>query len=178
MKLISIFFALLVTGCAHNPPHIVEVNRFINEYSSCQRKEEFFVFGTGGAFHKQINEFFFDLLTPGINVNVDQARKVLVIKTEELLCKVNQDEQVRPYLRDYPFTEKNLYFTVGFMPSCLFLNTKEAIVLATVSRGKVFYSVKGQRGFDDAYEETYATAYEIVYGCPLPDRLSQLESTN
>jgi hypothetical protein len=177
VKLVSILFALLFAGCAHNPPHIIEVNRFIKEYSSSQKKEGFFPFGTGGAFHKQINELFFDLLTPGINVTVEEARKVLVIKTEELLCKINQDEQVRPYLKDFPFSEKNLYFTVGFMPSTLVPNAKEAIVMAGVSRGSAFYCVRGERGYDDVHEESYATAYEIVYGCPLPDRLSQVELT-
>jgi hypothetical protein len=175
MKLVSILFVLLVAGCAHNPPHVIEANRFIQEYNSCQKNEEFFIFGAGGTFHKRINEFHFNLITPGINVTIEDARKVIVIKTEELLCKVNHDEQVRPYLKDFPFTEKNLYFAVGFMPSCLLLNTNEAIILATVYRGKVFYSIGEQRNLVRVFEEPYATAYEIVYGCPLPDRLSQLD---
>jgi hypothetical protein len=176
IKLALIFLVFVVIGCSRNPPHIVEANRFIKEYSSCQKKEGFLPYGTGGAFFKQINQFNFDLVTPGVNVTIEEARKVLVEKTEELVGKVNQNERVRPYLKDYPFSEKNIYLRVVFTTPNPLMNTKDAIVMAGVGRGKVFYSIDGPMGFDRVYEEPYATAYEIVYGCPLPDRVSQIDS--
>jgi hypothetical protein len=47
-------------------------------------------------------------------LNVDEARILYVEMMEEFLVRINQNDQIRPYLHDYPFGIKNMELTIGF----------------------------------------------------------------
>jgi hypothetical protein len=42
----------------------------------------------------------------------DEARALIVDSVEELLAAVNSNEEIRPYLKDYPFTTKNVELSI------------------------------------------------------------------
>ena len=48
----------------------------------------------------------------GTPINEQEARSLVVHCVEDLLEAINNDEQLRPYLRDYPFTAKNLRLSI------------------------------------------------------------------
>lgn len=45
-------------------------------------------------------------------VTVSEAREILVLHVEDLLKRINNDYDIRPYLYEYPFKSK--YITLGF----------------------------------------------------------------
>jgi len=47
-------------------------------------------------------------------LTIDEARVLYVEMMEEFLCRVNQNEKIRPYLHNYPFEPHNFGLTIGF----------------------------------------------------------------
>jgi hypothetical protein len=45
---------------------------------------------------------------------LEEARKVAVFFMEQFLSIINEDEKVRPYLREYPFPRKRVFMTFSF----------------------------------------------------------------
>lgn len=77
------------------------------------QEEEFYLIGSGGKMMNDIQEVFFHFIQLK-EVTVDQARALFVRITEDYLQRVNNDQSVRPYLHNYPFTRQNLDFQLGF----------------------------------------------------------------
>ena len=44
----------------------------------------------------------------GKKLNLEESRKLVVSIVEDYLEAINKNEELRPFLRDYPFTAKNL----------------------------------------------------------------------
>ena len=99
-------------------------------------------------------------------LNVDEARKLYVNIVEEYLHRVNCNEEVHPYLHNYPFTINNLEFTIRFSHP----NGKRiadghvALMFFIENRNLLFY-----KGYDSntdnfylLHKESYEEALKIV----------------
>ena len=129
------------------------------------------IFGIGGDIYKDIHEFYYDLViydTP----DIDKARRHLVENLEMLIADVNDDLEARPYLRECPFSEKDVHFSIGFWKAHVTSVQPPLIAYASVFNGRVSYSIDTPGVYVDVFRETYAEAYEKVYGVPLPNRES------
>ena len=91
----------------------------------------------------------------------DEARKLIVECTEEFLQIVNSNDEIRPYLRDYPFTENNLEFVIVFLSE----NGKTFIspYISSLSQfnGKISYTTKNSHNIYD-HNPSEWESYEIA----------------
>ena len=95
----------------------------------------------------------------------DEARKLIISAVDDYLESVNHDEVLRPHLRDYPFTPKNLELTIYnyeedgkdiYYPFNHVVNNRE---------GRIGYFTKEESkkyGYKTTKHETYDEAVAIL----------------
>lgn len=156
---------MIMPSFAHSrSQHAKESDRIVNSFvKELKKKENVSLFGYGGAFMKDVEEIDIDLSVYKF-VDINEARKMLVSSVEDLLKKINSDSKIRPYLHNYPFTNKNLTFYLHFYDK----NGKEVmpphISSAGLMFGNIVYSLKNLKDpmlYDDIHQETYDEALKI-----------------
>lgn len=98
------------------------------------------------------------------SVNIEQARKLYIDIIEEYLRYVNEDEEVRPYLHNYPFTPVNLYFLLGFRENNQSIKGEGHVASIVISRNIVYYDAyhTNSKKLYNLHKETYEEALSIV----------------
>ncbi|NNM43195.1 MAG: hypothetical protein HKM07_02505 [Chlamydiae bacterium] len=96
-------------------------------------------------------------------VNSEIARKLLICCVEEYLSAINNNEKIRPYLHEYPFTDKNVKIVIYFYNSDGSDVSSDRISVAAISKGIVTYYVKtsDNQPLKDIHEETYQEALKL-----------------
>lgn len=121
------------------------------------------LFGIWGAFQNDIEGISLDFHLQK-NVNIEEARKLLVGSVEELLHRINNDVGIRPFLHNYPFTNNNLWFSIGFKDKNNKFVLPPNIAMASLILGKISYGLEDLKEpllFDEIHEETYEEALKI-----------------
>ena len=151
--------------------HATEGLRILSEYSN-EMKEKYglFTIGSGGALMEDIKEL--DLHFEGVKkLTIPEARKLYVTIIEDLINKVNNDKKARPYLHDYPFTQKNANIMIAFFKSHPFTIQNRMndgfITLIFISRGNICYNIYDPtkdeyKRLVTIHEEPYEEALKIV----------------
>ncbi len=95
----------------------------------------------------------------------DTLRSILINCVESFKKKVNENEEIRPYLQNYPFSENNIYvdlFVVdnegneAFDPEISSANARKGMVL-------FFYTDRMNKfSYSRTEKESYEEAYQIV----------------
>ncbi|CCB90056.1 hypothetical protein [Simkania negevensis] len=67
--------------------------------------------GFGGAIHEQVEELSLSFECCR-TMSIDEYRDLLVHCAEDFLDQVNSNEEIRPYLQNYPFSSKNIDLTI------------------------------------------------------------------
>src|ERR1700728_5092837 len=106
MKVYRFFLLLLFFSCGYRsiPQHCKEADRIMLTHAKQVKKSDNFgVMGTGGAFMDDVKEI---LLVYQVNIALEpkDARRLYVKTASSLLELINNDEKIRPYLHQYPFT--------------------------------------------------------------------------
>lgn len=72
-----------------------------------EKEKNLLLIGTGGGMMHDIQAMHmsFQLFH---EVSLEEARELVVYAMREYLSNINNSEEVRPYLHNYPFTEKNI----------------------------------------------------------------------
>ena len=105
-------------------------------------------------------------------MNVEEARRLYVDVVEGYLRRYNQNEEIRPYLHDYPFTIDNLDVKIGFENEQRHHMDRGFVALMYVSnKHRLLYRAYDheKKKFINLYEEPYETARDIVLkecSCP------------
>lgn len=69
--------------------------------------------GSGGGFLKDINNIH--LSFSGIKcLSIEESRSLIVECAEKFLKKINNDQQIKPYLSHYPYTVQGLTLMISF----------------------------------------------------------------
>lgn len=135
-------------------------------YTYCKElhfEKKLFVEGKGGAMMHDVKEIIVSFVSFE-EPTLDEARSLFVDVAEGFLKRYNVNEQIRPYLHNYPFTIENLDIMISF---------KNQINHPTEGKIALIYRVKNKglffKGYDlekDEYftvhKEPYETALEIV----------------
>jgi hypothetical protein len=99
-------------------------------------------------------------------LNRDESRRILIDASEELLKTVNENTILRPYLRDFPFTTKNIEVVVFSSDSDGTKVYDPFITASSVFESDeiVFLTADPQQtyGYKNEYMEDYQEALEIV----------------
>jgi hypothetical protein len=92
--------------------------------------------------------------------NVGHARKLYVSIIESLIKIVNADKEIRPYLRDFPFTYQNCDITLSFSKRDEF-GTGSLSMVALCGKDILYYTLINGRN-EVTHEEPYEEALKIV----------------
>ncbi|MEI8124351.1 MAG: hypothetical protein WCG42_01190 [Parachlamydiaceae bacterium] len=122
------------------------------------------VIGVRGGMAGSVNVIglSFQILGP---LSKEKLREILVDCVEEFLASINANEQIRPFLKNYPFTEKEIDITI-FVVDASGRNVYDPDVLvATAFIGKIWYNTEDKDNefkYKQEMEEDYQTALKIV----------------
>ena len=97
-------------------------------------------------------------------VDVNAARHLLVDSVEEYLSAINANEELRPYLHDYPFTAKNIKISIYFYSPDRYKVPTGEIMIAAANEGQLVYYIDEPEKYDlkAIHEETYEDALKAV----------------
>ena len=98
-------------------------------------------------------------------IDQDAARKLIVDCVEEFLKEVNQDQEIRPYLRNFPFTSNNIRIQIYNFESVGELYSHPIIGYLIINDGVITYDTheKGELlKCKSKIKESYEDALKIV----------------
>jgi hypothetical protein len=94
-------------------------------------------------------------------VDLEKARELLLVATDELVNAVNVDERIRPYLDNYPFEPKNVEIRIFLKNADGSLPSPEKLSVISALDGVFDYEVDDPRKsvlFTIVHTETYQEA--------------------
>jgi len=123
------------------------------------------VCGVGGSIPDKIRKFHFDFDLI-MRVDREQAREIYVDMLEHFLQMVNSDEEIRPYLENYPVTNANVEILLTFCDKPLQRVPPPYMAFVFGCKNSIVYDQWDPvtEKFCDAYHELYADALKIVRG--------------
>jgi len=95
----------------------------------------------------------------------DEIRVILLDCTDVFLKNINSCEKIRPYLKDYPFTNKNAGIVLFIHDEKDYDVFHPQICCASSDRGEISYHTQSKDNlfrYKETYEETYEQALDIV----------------
>jgi len=120
--------------------------------------------GSGGAMMYDVKKVILNFLSFD-TLTVDEARVLYVEMMEEFLCRVNQNEKIRPYLHNYPFEINNFDLTIGFENAQRKITGDGHVALMYIGRNNELsfrgYNPEAEE-FYSLHRESYAEALKIV----------------
>ncbi len=103
-------------------------------------------------------------------LDMNNARKKLILCAEEYLNEINTNEELKKYLYKHPFTNKEIYFCISFFESNGQRLKDEYITSCALDEDIIYYTVEYSDGsFERIHEETYEEALGIVNNNVIPD---------
>jgi len=114
---IKIACSILILVCfscdSHQRPEYVKIAYKITYQTAkkLRREKGLFLFGTGGGMINDIKimSMDFHFYRP---LAIEAFRSLLLYAVEEYLAAINGNEEVRPYLHNYPFTPNNVEISI------------------------------------------------------------------
>ena len=163
---------LSLPSCVQSQPQDVKMAYDIMHQHAdyMKRTHQAKLFGIGGGFPDKITSLNMSFRVCG-PMGIDEARVLMVSSTQHLLKLVNENERIRPYLDNYPFTSENLEYSFFVVDKNNINiqqegNLRDPDNLSYVSNRnkKITYSiVNSERDiFQHIHEESYANARKIV----------------
>ena len=95
----------------------------------------------------------------------ERLREIIVDSVEEFLTSINKNERLRPFLKNYPFTAKEIEIEIFIVDNTGREVYDPEIMLAAAYRGTVKYRTEDKDnkfGYKSTTEESYETALKIV----------------
>ena len=123
--------------------------------------------GVGGSMPYDIKQIGIDFMVHQ-QVEIEEARELVVKATERLVEMVNASEKVRPYLIEYPWTYSRSHIMISFLKE----NGRkypQGVSLIFQAKDQLFYygPIECENGLDPTIkEETYVEAKKIVDSNP------------
>ena len=99
------------------------------------------------------------------SLSKERLRIIIIDCVEEFLTLINANEQLRPHLKNYPFTTKEIEIEI-FVVDATGRNVYDPeIMLASSYSGKIWYETvdkDAKFGYKTSTSEDYETALKIV----------------
>jgi len=122
-----------------------------------------YLIGTGGQMMDDIQmmAMSFEVCRP---IDVSKARQLLISVIQKYLSKINNDEKIRPYLHQYPFTDKNIEIDFWIRNPDRSRVALNKIYYVSAIDGILRYYVDDPEKFSRKLvnEETYEEALQII----------------
>ena len=171
LSLLSLVTCILSSCGPEQADHVKAAYRIMHEHID-DMKNDYGArpYGIGGGFLENVNKLRIHFVVVG-SFTVEEARRFLYQTSQQFLKKINDDEEIRPYLSDYPFTANNLSYS-------FFVRNEDSqkVIFESfedydghvsdfgIYEGKISYSISTQDklGYQDVHRETFAEAEEIL----------------
>ncbi len=163
----GVMFSLLF-GCSslgYQSPRYVKLAAEITEKTAQELKEKknLYLVGTGGGMMNDIQmmamSFHFYQ-----EVDLKEARELVVYAINEYLLDINNNEEIRPYLHEYPFTAKNVEIHIWIYKPDRHRLPPEKIYYISAIDGILDYYIRGLEEYSRQAicEETYEEALQAI----------------
>ncbi|MCH9625437.1 MAG: hypothetical protein S4CHLAM123_06110 [Chlamydiales bacterium] len=159
------FLLLSVTSCTIREANYCKmsdciVSNYVKEFA---RPRELMLSSSGGAMMDDIQEVFLSFLSFRA-LNIDEARVLYVEMMEEFLYRINHHEEIRPYLHNFPFEEKNFELSIGFEDSDRRITRDGHVAMVFIGNNHTVYydAYDSDEGFYTLCKESYEEARRIV----------------
>ncbi len=160
-----VLFAI-VSGCSRDkePVYCKYAKEIQTEYLRAMNKQYGLVCsGFGGGYINNVNLIHLDL--DGVyNYSIQEARTLYITCVEELLKRLNTNEQIRPYLEHYPFTERGIRMGLSFEKANSDNVEDRYICYVSLINGEIYYRSYDHENdsFIARHQEPYQEALRIV----------------
>lgn len=160
LKLIIILLLLITHGTGFTEDYTDIANRITSCFSQNVKKDKgMSLIGSGGAMMDNVKQIYLHYAKVG-NVDINEARILLVRSVQNLLLRINTCKAIKPFLICFPFTPNELDFTISFEKHNGTRPDPNYVSFVSLSNGRIFYSYydNKQKGYYKDYSETYAEA--------------------
>ena len=156
----------LLTSCGALSKQEGTVNSIINQHGREEAKEyNLRLVGVGSAIPDNVHGFILDYNSEQ-KLTIPEARRLFIHGTEKLLYMINNSEELRPFMHEYPFTEKNIDYKLSFHNKDRTFVEPPYVAYVFLSENKVHYSFndKNKHLFikEMHFSEPYLEAVRIV----------------
>ena len=147
--------------------------------SKLAEKYQMLPYGIGGGARKGDGIWLMDISFQryGHPLNEEEARKLIINCVSDFLEAVNSDECLRPFLKDYPFTAKNLNLRIFNYGKDHVLYYFPYIAIVTNSQGKVGFLTEDPSVKCGYYTEKYEPYDEAVAILKKQNKIDHLNET-
>ncbi len=110
-------------------------------------------------------------------VDLNTARELIVYSVQTLMAEVNENEEIRPYLKNYPFTSKNVEIRIFcYQPDASNVALHKLEIISSIN-GIIKYYPRGPDKYkmeEPILTETYEEALSIINKKEFPNKISIL----
>jgi hypothetical protein len=166
--LIVFLFFYLCTSCTRydaDEPLYVQLAHQITEKTAKKLKKEknLIPVGSGGGMMDDVKAMMLAFNYYN-EVSIEEARKLLIDCVEEFLAAVNSNEQIRPFLHNYPFTAENIEIAIYFSTKSGAPVSSNNICVASSWNGNISYRIDISKTgpLTTIREETYQEALQLA----------------
>jgi hypothetical protein len=162
--LLGLMSLLTLCSCQRAVPQERISHSLMNSYSRELQKKNVYLAGSGGAIPDKINYLILQYDTIA-RLNIEEARKLYIEAVVGFIEKVDNCAEIQPFLKDHPFTHKNVEFGIGFSDKNHKFVPPPYIAYVSLINGNVLYSIYNEKNrLEVIYREPYEEAFKIVYG--------------
>lgn len=161
---ILLFLSFIFSSCERAPPHIREADYVMNDFTKKMKNKGLYLIGSGGAMRGDIQKINLGYRIQK-KINLEEARILFLTYSEDLLRSINGRKKIQPYLHDFPFTSKNIYFALRFVDNQG--NYVEepyiAYIFINTSKDEIAYFIydRKKKGLECIHIEPYQDALKI-----------------
>ncbi|VHO02455.1 hypothetical protein [Candidatus Rhabdochlamydia sp. T3358] len=171
MKLIftcGMMFSFLF-GCSsfwHPLPDYEKIADDITEKTAqkLKGKKNLYLIGTGGRMMNDIQAMHMSFHFYQ-EVDLKKARELVVYAANEYLLDINNNEEIRPYLHEYPFTAQNVEIHIWIYKPDRHRLPPEKIYYISAINGVLSYYIRGLEEYSRQAicKETYEEALQSIF---------------
>jgi len=159
--IIFIAIGLLSFSCTKRSTEEKLAYSLMNSFIKIEELENKFILsGLGTAMPDDIRRFNLHFIA-NQEVNLEEARRLYINSTQKLLKMINSNEQIRPYLHNYPFNENNIDFTITFHDHYDDRVPPPNIAFVFIIDGTIIYDTYYGK-YQTTHKETYEEALKMV----------------
>lgn len=138
--------------------------KLLNSFSDQQKAaNNLRMIGVGGAMPQEVQEVSLHFITHK-QLTLEQARRLYISVVQDLLARVNSNSEIRPFLKDYPFTCHNVDLLISFKTPEGQRIQAPFIALVGLANGRIFFSINDRERdlLKTIHREPYEEALKIV----------------
>jgi len=160
---IYLIVAITYSCSSHKSPIYVEIAHSITARTATKLKyqKDLHLIGTGGAMMDHIKMMAMSFRYYH-EVDIDRGRKLLLDALHTYLDAVNSNEEVRPYLANYPFEPKNIEINIFISePDGHSVSSGKITVMGAIN-GVLDYDIRNAETgrLQEVYRESYDQALQ------------------